>query len=169
MARVHSRNHRDGEPRYTVRLSSRSGPWVERRARSLGTGSVAQQIAADVATLADILAGEARRLPLTVAEARLLRDVVGEGLVAPGTGRVLLGALIDAVDIARESASDLSVTYSVEEEKLMRKVRSLGPAGDLAVREAVAEWRAASLPDTADGYRSAGLSIIENTPVEESA
>jgi len=142
---------------------------VERRARSLGTGSVAQQIAADVATLADILAGEARRLPLTVAEARLLRDVVGEGLVAPGTGRVLLGALIDAVDIARESASDLSVTYSVEEEKLMRKVRSLGPAGDLAVREAVAEWRAASLPDTADGYRSAGLSIIENTPVEESA
>ena len=154
MSRAHSRDHR--EPRYTVRLSRRSGEWVARRARRSESGSVAQQIAVDVATLADILAGEARRLPLTLAEARLLREVVAPGLVAPGAGRVLLGALIDAIDIAREAGPDLSAPHDVDAEELTRKVRALGHAGDLAVREALAEWHAAGLPDTVAGYRERG-------------
>jgi hypothetical protein len=142
-------------------LPQRSGEWVSRRARRSGAGSVAQQIATDVATFADILASEARRLPLTVDEARLLRDVVGSGLVSPGAGRVLLGGLVDVIDSARDSAPELDATHGVDADGLMRKVRSLGHAGDLAIREAIADWHAADLPDTADGYREAGLNIIE--------
>lgn len=167
MGRSHSRDH--WEQRYTVRLSRRSGEWVARRARRSQAGSVAQQIAVDVATLADILASEARRLPLTLAEARLLRDVAGQGLVAPGAGRVLLGALVDAIDIARGAGSDVSATDDVDDEQLMRKVRALGHAGDLAIREALAEWHAAKLPDTVDGYRSAGFNIIDATGSDEDA
>lgn len=165
--RSHGRHH--GEPRYTVRLSRRSGEWVARRARRSHSGSIAQQIAADVATLADILAGEARRLPLTLAEARLLRDVVGEGVVQPGAGRALLGALIDAIDLAQRAGSTLGVMHEVDEEQVMRKVRALGHAGDLAIREALAEWHAADLPDTAEGYRIAGLAIIEAAGADEDA
>lgn len=123
--------------------------------------SVAQQIATDVATLADLLASEARRTPLTLAEARALRDAVGDGIVAPGAGRVLLGALVDSIEIARDSGEPIGDVYGLDEEQLARKIRSLGHAGDLAIREAIAEWRAAGLPDTLEGYRTAGLNIIE--------
>jgi hypothetical protein len=134
---------------------------MKRRARRGGDSSVARQIAADVETLSEILAAEARRLPLTVGEARMLRDAAAPMPTASGAGRLLFGALLDTIDAASESGIDAQARYDVDPEQLTRKLRSAGVAADVAIRDALAEWRIARLPDTADGYRSAGLNVIE--------
>ncbi|MFT4128116.1 MAG: hypothetical protein QM662_18040 [Gordonia sp. (in: high G+C Gram-positive bacteria)] len=103
--------------------------------------------------------------PLTAGEADALAEITGGSLLVPGVGAVLIGEVLDAIDIAGEDGpSSYAAHHGIDTDRLVAKLRGIGPSADLALRCAFARWWA--LPperrDT-DGYRAVGLRIVVDT------
>lgn len=137
----------------------------ERATRSATTPTT--QARTDMLTLWDLIDAEARRLPLTVAEASCLASIVGQPMMSPGVGLILLAEASDAFRLAREAdptggeVSSYAAQYEVDEERLLERLAQLGPAGDLAVRDALSRWWAGGMEPTVAGFVAVGLRVRE--------
>lgn len=125
----------------------------------------------------EIPSGELRRIPLTVAEADALASIVGndfQGLFTVGALRTF-ASVSEAFDLAHQTldgTSSYANQFSIDEDQLLTKLRRLGPAADLALRIALAQFRDAE--DTEEDatnvntttpamkYRTVSLTIIDN-------
>lgn len=108
----------------------------------------------------DLMRLELRRVPLTSREAEVLAAIIGGPLVTPGVGSLLIGEVIDAFDIAGTGGSSYGSQFGVDEDRLVAKLRGIGPSADLALRLALATWW--SLPDTDRDFTAVGLRIISD-------
>jgi hypothetical protein len=158
----------------TVRFGQDATEWLaelaQLRATGLGIGATAANA---VSMLIDISAAELRRIPLTVGQASLLAEAGGGWLLGDGVGTMLAYELEDL--LANESGPALpwSVAGSFEEKhglppggglELAGWLRGVGPAADFALRLALARWWHRGLEASADGFRAAGLRIVDPAP-----
>lgn len=127
------------------RLEDAQHARLAERARRCASTPTAQA-RADLLLLRDLLATEARRIELTVDEARVLAAITGGDLMSPGIGHILYGETADAFAIARRAdptggdISSYATQFRIDEDHLLRRLAELGPAGDLAVRDALSRW-----------------------------
>jgi hypothetical protein len=95
--------------RVTVRLSAELIYHLASRARRTASGQPPQaQIVTEVALLRSLLDLELRRVPLTVAEAGCLADVLNGALVADALGPLADTEAVDAFTLARQDGGGLS-------------------------------------------------------------
>ena len=163
-------------PRVAVALPSDTRAWVERIAQ-LGSEPPAATVSILLGAMHVILGGELRRVPLTVAEANALASIVGNDFQLGFTvgGLRTFASVSEAFELAHQTLGGLSSyanRFSIDEDQLLTKLRRLGPAADLALRMALAQYGDAE--DTAEDatnvntttpamkYRTAGLTIIDN-------
>lgn len=163
--------------RLQVRVSSDLIDWLNDRAQrfmsSFGSrDSQHEQARTELELWREVLAVELRRIPLTVAEASCLADVLNGSLISGPAVALSIGlvaaAVEDAFRLTREddptggAVSSYGAKHGIDEELLLGKLRRLGPAADHALADAIARWWAQPDPDaTAEGFRAVGLRINE--------
>lgn len=155
-------------PPTTVRFSDSTGEWLtELSAVSMLGQGLGGSAATAVGTLADLCAMELRRIPLSLGEAGLLADVLG-AMLQVGIGRLAASELADATQGVDPLGQDLAASYEAHHDlpdgqvaRLTERLMALGPAADFALRLAVARWWHRQLDATAEGFRAAGLRIVD--------
>lgn len=161
-------------PRLAVALAESTRSWVDQVAVW-----TSQPPAATAASLIDTLAGllraELRRIPLTVAEADALSQILNNtsGVDLTVTPLRVFVEASEAFDLAHQipgGQSAYSTAFHIDENTLLEKLRRLGPTADLALRLALAQVRQqnsghppGSAEAVADRYRAVGLYIIGPT------
>jgi hypothetical protein len=116
----------------------------------------------ELVTFDKLLAVELWRVQLTLAEAQALADVAAGSAHEPyEVGLVLFGATSDTFRLAREGGKEASYAarFGVDEQVLLNKLLAVGPAADLALRDAISRWWDAGSGDDADSYRAVGINI----------
>jgi len=123
----------------------------------------------DLLVLHHLLAGELRRFPLTRAEADALLEIHGGTLFGTAIGHLLSAVVSDAFAIARESdptggeMSSYEAQFGIDEARLLKRLATMSPCADLAVREALARWWKAE-DRGEESYAAAGLRIRGSGP-----
>lgn len=161
-------------PRLAVALPESTRSWVDQVAVC-----TSQPPAATAASLIDTLAGllraELRRIPLRVAEAAALSQVLNSttGVDLAVIPMRLFVEASEAFDLAHQipgGQAAYGTVFDIDENNLLEKLRRLGPTSDLALRLALAQVRQQNVkspPKTteafADHYRAVGLTIIDPT------
>jgi hypothetical protein len=154
--------------RITVRLNPELHLWLRRRASRQHGVSIDLQARTEIELWRTALGIELKRFPLTVAEASCLADVMNGHLMQPhitlGMGTVYANCS-DAFRLARETPigdeSSYGAKWAVDETRLLARLRGLSPVADHALEDAFARWWDVQLPATADGFRAAGLRIVD--------
>ncbi|WP_166345169.1 hypothetical protein [Phytoactinopolyspora limicola] len=152
-----------------IRVDAATKAWLDDRAARYAAGSTPQQIRADLTTLQGLMAVEARRLPLTAAEAQCLAAISSGTMATHAIGQLLHAEVSDAFRLAREAdptggaVSSYAAQFGIDEEHLLKRLASLGPAGDLAVRDALSRWWAthSGSDNGPESFRAAGLTILD--------
>ena len=139
--------------RVQVRLEQQLADWVAERAdltqragRPADSGNINDAARADITLLRELCALELGALRWTPAELGVLADVVRDRPLHDGLGAVLAHALSRAF---AQAPGAHAAQWGIEEDALLRKVTSLGPAADYAARVALARYWAGH------GHRSA--------------
>jgi len=152
--------------RTTVRITGHAALLVRADMDRTGMGPSAA-VADLVGEHADVLAAEVRRQRWTLPEVGAVADVLNGVLLGPGIGALAYGEVADAarLDEDRRAAGLPGEGYldrwGVEPSELLDRLLRLGPAGDLALRRAVAEWWHRDLPHTVDGWAQVGLVVVD--------
>lgn len=108
----------------------------------------------------ELLHLELRRIPLTRNEADTLAAITGGPTLTAGVGAILIGEVLDAIDIAGNGPSSIAAHHDVDTDALVDKLRGIGPSADLALRLAFARWWA--MPEDDRDYPAAGLRIVSD-------
>lgn len=156
--------------------------WLEARREAAGRRSVHAQAQAELETWQMVQQGELSRIRLTVSQARCLGDVLNGAILAarvstPGFSIAYMECA-DAFRLARDvspSMTDVSsygakwapdgTDPAVWEQALLDLLAGLSPAGDVALRYAIASWWTfAQEPDadTPAGFARVGLNVRED-------
>ena len=130
---------------------------LELRARQHGLSSPDIQAKTDLGTLQALLDAELRRIPLTVAEALFLADLV-DGRQPVAGAPMLYAECRHALGDPR-MGTGRQPQGALNPEALLARLERLGPAADFALCEALAGWRASQLDPTAEGLTQAGLRV----------
>jgi hypothetical protein len=141
------------------------------------------QAQAELGMWRDALDGELRRVRLTLAQASCVADVLNGTALTPGvsgTLGIVYAECYEAFRLAREDRSgnplpaplgDVS-SYGAKwgpegtgpakwEQELLDYLGRLGPAADMALRDAVARWWDGAFLPTAEGFAAVGLRVAE--------
>ncbi len=173
MPAARTQNEKPGRtPRLAVALPDSTRSWVDQVAVWMS-----QPPAATAASLIDILADllriELRRVPLSIAEADAVSNILGNAPrpdLTVSAMRVFVEAS-EAFDVAHQISSQASYAaiFGIDENSLLEKLRRLTPTADLALRLALAQGRQQQSKktgpdnaDAADHYRATGITIIDN-------
>lgn len=165
------------------RLSEDTAQWIDGRIRRMHGGNRHGQAQAELQMWRDALDGELRRLRLTVDQAGCVADVLNGPMLSPGVAATLgivYAECYDAFRLAREDRSgnplpaplgDVS-SYGAKwgpegadpakwEQELLDYLGRLGPAADMALRDAVARWWDEDGEPTVEGFAAVGLRVTE--------
>ncbi len=148
--------------RLQVRVNGAIFEWLQERAKEFETSSPDVQARNELVLFRDLLQQELKRIPLTIAEASCIADVLDDTLLDLSVKILVRYELFDAFQIARQldETSSYSAKWSIDEDLLLKKVSILGPTGDHALREAIIKWRQKDLKATKNDFESVGLKII---------
>lgn len=116
-------------------------------------------IATSTAALESVMAAELRRVPLSTGEANLIAMAVGQPLLSTAVGSGMIAAEVADFAAGLDMAiADLGLTSS-DVEALVARLWSLGPAADLALRDAFSRWWVGQGDSTASGFAAVGLRV----------
>lgn len=152
------------DTRVQFRAAERTLAWLQERSARMHTATVSTQASTELGLWQDALAAELRRIRLTLAQANCLADVLNGVMLTPASGGfpVVYTEAADAFDLARADHLDADAygtKWGIDEEALLRYLRSLGPTADHALHDAVSRWRLAGAEPTAKGWESVGLRV----------
>lgn len=123
---------------------------------------VATAAGALLGAMRELMRMELRRIALTEREANCLADILNGSNIAAGLvlGPIVYAEVSDAFHLAGDDEfSSYAAKHDIDQDKLLAKLRGMGPTADLALRLAVARWWA--MPEPRD-YVTAGINIIED-------
>lgn len=152
--------------RTVLRLEDTTITWLTQRSERMATGSPNLQVRVELGLWHAALTAELRRIPLTVAEASCLADVLNGAMLTPGIGALTWMEVEDAFGFARDTdlpdpnASSYAAKWGVDEESLLTRLRRLGPAADHALRDAIARWWESDGEATVEGFQAVGITIV---------
>ncbi|MBS4730520.1 hypothetical protein MSM1_20075 [Mycobacterium sp. SM1] len=112
-----------------------------------------------LAAMRDLMRLELRRIPLREQEADCLADILNSSITTAVLGPITYAEVSDAFRCAGDGVSSYGAKHGIDEEALLKKLKDIGPAADLALRLAFARWWAMS-PDKRD-YRAVGIVLSE--------
>jgi hypothetical protein len=170
-------NDRDVHFRLTEGLAG----WIDGRMQRMHGGNRHGQAQAELGMWRDTLAGELRRIRLTLGQAACVADVLNGTMLTPGIAASLgiaYAECYDAFRLAREDRSgnplpaplsDVS-SYGAKhgpegtdpaqwEQDLLDYLGRLGPAADMALRDAIARWWDEKREPTREGFAAVGVMI----------
>ena len=133
---------------------------IDRMQEALDLAGAGPTISAMLDHHIELMRLEAGRITFTLAEADTLAAIVGGPLLAGGVGPRLLAEVLDAFDVAGSGLSSYGRQFGIDEDRLVGKLRGIGPSADLALRIAFATWW--SLPDEDRDYTLVGLRIVDD-------
>lgn len=153
--------------RITTRLTEPGlADWLDDRTNRMMTGSLDIQARQELGMWRSALAGELRRIRLTVDQANCLADVMNGALMdaaMAGTAGIVFYNAADAFQLARDTPFPLESSYgekwSIDEDGLLDYLRRLGPTADHALHDAISRWWNAKCEPTVEGWASVGLTV----------
>ncbi|OEJ21028.1 hypothetical protein [Streptomyces subrutilus] len=152
--------------RISTRLSGDVAEWLEDRTDRMMTGSKDIQARQELAMWRGALAGELRRIRLTVDQANCLADVMNgtimDAALAGSAGIVFYNAA-DAFQLVHDSPfageSTYGAKWGIDEEALLKYLRGLGPTADHALHDAISRWWNLNAEPTVEGWARVGLTV----------
>jgi hypothetical protein len=160
------------ETRIQFRAGGQLFAFLGLRSLRMGTPSPDLQARAEIEIWREVMTAELRRIPLTLAEASCLADVLkghrpSRGPVSASIG-ICYAECEQAFRLAQEIADQTPAGpwWGVREEVLLAKLQRLGPAADLALEDAIARWHDHHFDATLEGFERAGLRMIPDRPSE---
>jgi hypothetical protein len=154
------------ETRIQFRAGDRLFAFLAPRSLRMGTRSADLQARTEIEIWRDVMRAELRTIPLTVAEASCLAAVLKGHSPSRHPSPSALGICYAECEQVFRLAQDLPAGSQpwpgVSQDTLLAKLRRLGPAADLALEDAIADWHAPHRKGTAtaDGFTEVGLRII---------
>jgi hypothetical protein len=154
------------ETRIQFRAGGRLFAFLSLRALRMGTRSADLQARTEIEIWRDVMRAELRTIPLTVAEASCLAGILKDHSPSRHPSPSVLGICYAECEQAFQLAHDIpgggQPWPDVNQDTLLAKLRRLGPAADLALEDAIADWHAPHRKGTAtaDGFTEVGLRII---------
>lgn len=146
--------------RLQVRITDNLAQWLAGRSTRMMTASPDLQARVELGMWQSALALELRRHRFTLAEACLIADVLNGTTVQPSMGNAVRFEVEDALRPAVGISSD-GGKGEVDQAELMAKIGQLGPVADHALADAIARWWAAGADPTVDGFRAAGINVLD--------
>jgi hypothetical protein len=153
------------------RISTRlTGPglaeWLDDRTERMMTGSIDIQARIELGIWRGALAGELRRIRLTVDQVNCLADVMNgtimDAALAGSAGMVFYNAA-DAFQLARDTPfpgeSSYGAKWGIDENELLEYVQRLGPTADHALHDAISRWWQTNAEPTVEGWATVGLTV----------
>ena len=153
----------DGRVQYRAKDADRD--FLLDRARRMGDPSPHQQAHTELRLWRELAAAELRRIRLTFHQAQCITSIRGGWLLttelAPGLSLVFLSCQ-EAFHNARTTPweTPYAERFDIDETALLDYLRTLGPAADHALRDALNRWHHEQLPATAEGFTQAGLQVV---------
>lgn len=144
----------------SLRLSPVLASWLEGRAsRAMtGRGGLSGRARTELGLWRDVLTVELARQAWTLDELGMIADILS-GTVTPGTVSRPGTVAVEVMDATADRTGIYGAKWGVDEADLIRKLRDLGPAADIALADAVARWWTGHHEHTADGWAAVGLVV----------
>ncbi len=132
--------------------------WLQDRAARTASGSVSEQARAEIGLWRAVLAGELRRIRLTVAQLSCVADVLGGVSMSPAvavSAGLVYAECYDAFCLAGEGS--YGAKWGIGEAALLGYLGALSPAADHALADAISRWWQRGLDATGEGFAAVGL------------
>lgn len=162
--------------RVTTRLSEDVAEWLEDRTDRMNTGSTDIQARLELGMWRTALAGELRRIRLTVDQANCLADVMNGSLMdaaLAGSAGIVFYNAADAFQLARDTPfpgeSSYGAKWSIDEKELLEYLQRLGPTADHALHDAITRWWKTDAEPTVEGWATVGLTVAPSPHPEDEA
>jgi hypothetical protein len=159
--------------RISTRLPEDLAGWLEDRTDRMMTGSEDIQARLELAMWRGALAGELRRIRLTVDQANCLADVMNGTILdaaLAGSAPIVFYNAADAFQLVHESPFPGESTYGkkwgIDEEALLKYLRGLGPTADHALHDAITRWWKTDAEPTVEGWATVGLTVAPSPDPE---
>lgn len=128
---------------------------------------LSRQAKRELGVMRSILNLEMARIRLTLPEACALAGVLANmpfSFDLGGRLGIAYQEMYDAIKNAREDGRPLGERVGFDEDKLLAKLADLGPAADMALRQAIADWAKDEehLSPDVESFARAGLRIAPN-------
>lgn len=158
----------DTDNRLQVRVNPGLAGWLHARSERMHTGSNHVQAKLELDLWRSVLAGELRRIRLTLAETSCLADVLNGTLLDPtlmANLGIVYAVAYDAFRRRRHAdptggeVSSYAAKWEIDEMKLLDYLGGLGPAADHALRDAIVRWWDTNQDPTVEGFAAVGLRV----------
>ncbi len=151
--------------RVNFRASPELEAWLESRRSRMYAASRHSQAQSELMLWRSVLSAELQRLRLTLGQAQCLAAIVAGPLLQPTVGHRLGLLYAEAYDAFRLAGEDgagnaYGEHFGVDEKKLLDWLAALGPASDLALRDALSRWWEADGADDVERFRDVGITVI---------
>ncbi|MDI6521697.1 hypothetical protein QMA61_36595 [Streptomyces coelicoflavus] len=160
--------------RITTRLTEPGlAEWLNDRTDRMMTGSLDIQARIELSMWRGALAGELRRIRLTLDQANCLADVMNgtimDAALAGSAGMVFYNAA-DAFQLARETPfpgeSSYGEKWGIDEKELLEYLQRLGPTADHALHDAITRWWHTHADATVEGWATVGLAVAPSATLD---
>lgn len=144
----------------SLRLTPALASWLEGRAsRAMtGRGGLSGRARTELGLWRDVLIAELARQSWTLGELGMIADVLN-GTVTPDVISRPGMVAVEVMDATADRTGTFGASWGVDEADLIRHLRDLGPAADIALADAVARWWTGHHEHTADGWAAVGLVV----------
>ncbi|GAA2179930.1 hypothetical protein GCM10009785_08720 [Brooklawnia cerclae] len=145
-----------------VRLSDDLRSWLLHRAElHAAPPRYATRVRTELVLWRAVLAAELARVRLTLPEIGLIADVCNGTMADDAIGTTIGTVATQIIDATYTDPGIWGTKWDVDESGLRDKLAALGPAADIALADAVADWWERGLDHTVEGWANVGLRVTE--------
>ncbi|GAA5070418.1 hypothetical protein [Streptomyces similanensis] len=152
--------------RISTRLPEALAEWLSDRTDRMMTGSLDIQARQELGMWRGALAGELRRIRLTLGQINCLADVMNGTIIdaaLAGSAGIVFYNAADAFHLARQTPlpgeSSYGTKWDIDEKELLEYLQRLGPTADHALHDAISRWWQTDAEPTVEGWAAVGLTV----------